>query len=589
MSYTVLARRYRSTGFDDVVGQDHVAQTLKRAITTGRIAHAFLFCGTRGVGKTSMARILAKALNCQKHDGPTAQPCGKCASCEAIARGDDMDVIEIDAASNTGVDNVRNIIDNARYRPAHSRFRVFIVDEVHMLSKSAFNALLKTLEEPPGHVKFILATTEPEKVPATILSRCQRYDFRSISTRQIADHLAAICKSEKVKADEQALLLIAKAGAGSMRDALSLLDRLLSSGTALTAETVEQMLGLPRSELLSGLVDAIGRGDLTVVLTSTQKALDSGLSVDALLAGLIDHLRTLLVMRVCGKDAKAMELLDATERAAEALAEQAGRFAPALLSQDIAILEELRRQLRSTQAGRALLDATLVRLALAEQFRPIDELLANDTGSKKNCETSGHGLKPRDNVARSAPVETPSRPDSADRGDSGVIDEQRDSEETTSNVTPVDAADLPAVRQAMLDLLTQRGQALASLVADAQLVGIEDDRAVLRYRPEHATFVRMLERNGKQDLVRDAFSQVLGRPVGLQLSIESAESSVTPLPPASVPAKPAQSQAQSPPPPVEPASGSIAVTNELRQSLRASEPLVRRLMDDLAAEIVRVE
>src|SRR5215471_9663961 len=164
MAYTVLARRYRSDTFDEVVGQDHVAQTLKRAIETGRIAHAYLFCGTRGVGKTSMARIMAKALNCEKAKGPTAEPCGKCNSCVAIARGDDIDVIEIDAASNTGVDNVRDIISNAQYRPAKSRFKVYIIDEVHMLSKSAFNALLKTLEEPPSHVKFILATTEPEKV-----------------------------------------------------------------------------------------------------------------------------------------------------------------------------------------------------------------------------------------------------------------------------------------------------------------------------------------------------------------------------------------------------------------------------------------
>src|SRR3954469_5072387 len=230
MSYTVLARRYRSGNFDELIGQEHIAQTLKKAIDTGRIAHAYLFCGTRGTGKTSTARILAKCLNCEKSDKPTSQPCGKCNSCQAIARGEDIDVIEIDAASNTGVDNVRDLINNAQFRPARSRFKVYIIDEVHMLSKSAFNALLKTLEEPPAHVKFILATTEPEKVLPTILSRCQRYDFRNIPTREIAAHLKNIVRKEKVKADEDALMLVAKAGAGSMRDALSLLDRLPSIG-----------------------------------------------------------------------------------------------------------------------------------------------------------------------------------------------------------------------------------------------------------------------------------------------------------------------------------------------------------------------
>src|SRR5438874_1729315 len=217
MSYTVLARRYRSRTFDEVVGQEHVAQTLKKAINSQRIAHAYLFCGTRGTGKTSMARILAKALNCEKAKGPTPSPCGQCESCKSIARGEDIDVIEIDAASNTGVDNVRDLIANSQFHPARSRFKVYIIDEVHMLSKQAFNALLKTLEEPPGHVKFILATTEPEKVLPTILSRCQRYDFRNIPTREIVAHLNAICKEEKIQAEEDALLLVAKAGAGSMR------------------------------------------------------------------------------------------------------------------------------------------------------------------------------------------------------------------------------------------------------------------------------------------------------------------------------------------------------------------------------------
>jgi len=374
MSYTVLARRYRSGTFDQLIGQEHIAQTLKKAIDSKRIAHAYLFCGTRGTGKTSTARILAKCLNCESSKEPTSEPCGKCNSCLAIARGDDIDVIEIDAASNTGVDNVRDLIANASYRPARSRFKVYIIDEVHMLSKAAFNALLKTMEEPPEHVKFILATTEPEKVLPTILSRCQRYDFRNIPTREIADHLKTIIKQEKIKADDDALLLVARAGAGSMRDALSLLDRLLSVGEKqLDVEMIEQMLGLPRTQIIFDLAQAIGEGDVKEALTRADKIVTGGLSTDTLIASLVDHLRNLLVLRTCGPDSKLVEV---PGLALKDLQQQAEKFDPIVLSQDIAILEELRRQVRTSQAGRALLDATLVRLALAEQFNQIGDLLA---------------------------------------------------------------------------------------------------------------------------------------------------------------------------------------------------------------------
>jgi len=337
MAYTVLARRYRSGTFDEVIGQEHIAQTLKKAITSGRIAHAYLFCGTRGTGKTSTARILAKCLNCLKFDAPTAEPCNQCESCLGISRGDDIDVIEIDAASNTGVDNVRDIIENSRYRPSRSRFKVYIIDEVHMLSKSAFNALLKTLEEPPSHVKFILATTEPEKVLPTILSRCQRYDFRNIPTREIAAHLKDICEKEKIKADEDALLLVAKAGAGSMRDSLSLLDRLLSIGESqLTTDLIEQMLGMPKSQLVFDLAQAIGAGDVKTVLKSASAMIQNGLSPDTLIASLVEHLRNLLILNACGEDS---ELVEVPGMSMKELVAQANQFEPAALSQDIALLE----------------------------------------------------------------------------------------------------------------------------------------------------------------------------------------------------------------------------------------------------------
>jgi DNA polymerase III subunit gamma/tau len=405
MSYLVLARKYRSTTFDDLIGQDHVARTLKKAIQSGRIAHAYLFCGTRGTGKTSTARILARCLNCEKAGAPTPDPCNKCNSCLAVARGDDIDVIEIDAASNTGVDNVRDLIANAQYRPARSRFKVYIIDEVHMLSKSAFNALLKTLEEPPEHVKFILATTEPEKVLPTILSRCQRYDFRNIPTREIAAHLKEITKKEKIKADDDALLLVAKAGAGSMRDALSLLDRLLSVGEKeLTAEMIEQMLGLPRTQLLFDLAQAIGEGDVKSVLKQADAIVSGGLSVDSLIAALVDHLRNLLVLRTCGPDE---ELVEVPGLPLADLLKQAERFDPAALTQDVTILEELRRNVRQSQAGRALLDATLVRMALADQFASIGQLLSRLDGGAAPARAAARPAGP--GVAPKLPVQSPAQ------------------------------------------------------------------------------------------------------------------------------------------------------------------------------------
>jgi len=380
MSYTVLARRYRSGTFEEVIGQEQIAQTLKKAIETGRIAHAYLFCGARGTGKTSTARILAKCLNCLKHDAPTSKPCTKCDVCVAVARGDDIDVLEIDAASHTGVDNVREIISNAHFRPARARFKVYIIDEVHMLSKSAFNALLKTLEEPPEHVKFILATTEPEKVPATILSRCQRYDFRNITTRQIAAHLAAICKQEKAHADEAALMLVARTAAGSMRDALSLLERLLSVGESrLTAADAERLMGLPKWQSLLELVSAIGDSDVGRTLTKAGAMLAEGMSGDALAAALAEQLRDLLILRTCPADA---DLVDASATATADLKREAEKFDPSALVQDITLLEEARRQMRQGHGGRALLDAVLARLAMADQFASMDQLLGRaDTGA----------------------------------------------------------------------------------------------------------------------------------------------------------------------------------------------------------------
>ncbi len=617
MSYTVLARRYRSATFDEVVGQAHVAQTLKKAIESGRIAHAYLFCGTRGTGKTSMARILAKSLNCEKSPGPTAEPCGQCESCKAVARGDDLDVIEIDAASNTGVDNIREVIENSQYRPARSRFKVYIIDEVHMLSKSAFNALLKTLEEPPSHVKFILATTEPEKVLQTILSRCQRYDFRNIPTREIAGHLKNICQKEQIEADEDALLLVAKAGAGSMRDSLSLLDRLLSIGEKkLNIDMIEQLLGMPKSLLIYDLAQAIGEGDVKKVLTGAQEMVQGGLSVDTLLVSLVDHLRNLLILRTCGPESKLVEVPGLSMNQ---LLKQAEQYDAVVLTQDITILEELRRQIRQSQAGRALLDATLARLAMAEQFATVGELLARVNGGggsgapvqKKKFEPASRPVaQPVSAPVQSEPTPVPvadedddlPRPGKVWEADKGPSlsellkqatggTEKKDLPPATSNIEPVDPANLPDIWSKVLKLAEDYGPGLPAVLKQGRLGSVDEEWAVIRFGVQAATMPKMLERNGKKDQIREALSKALNRNVGVKFDIDATD---PPKPAEPAPATPAQ-QAQPRPRAAEPspspapaAPSGIPLTSDLRKSLE-SDPLIKSVLDTLGGNIVKVE
>src|SRR6059058_1040754 len=286
--YTVVARRYRPQQFAELIGQEHVAQALVNALQTGRVAHAYLFTGARGVGKTSAARILAKALNCEK--GPTPTPCDACESCKAIAEGQDVDVVEIDGASNNRIDEARDLRQNIGFRPTRSRYKVYIIDEVHMLTTQAFNALLKTLEEPPPHVKFIFATTEVQKIPITILSRCQRFDFANVGPARIFDQLKSIVSREGLQADEDALRLVARRAGGSMRDSQSLLDQLLASAQGtLTAEHVNAVLGTAGDERVTELAAAILAHDAKTALNLVGSWVERGLQVGELVDQLVEY------------------------------------------------------------------------------------------------------------------------------------------------------------------------------------------------------------------------------------------------------------------------------------------------------------
>ncbi len=386
MAYTVLARKYRSRTFTEVIGQEPIATTLVNAIQVGRIHHGYLFTGTRGVGKTSMARILAKALNCLKYDAPTATPCCECDVCRAIAEGQDVDVLEIDAASNTGVDNIRELRSNTAYRPARARFKVYIIDEVHMLSTGAFNALLKTLEEPPEHVKFILATTEIHKVPATIQSRCQRFNFRNIGPEAIAQRLAEIAVAEGAQAEPAVVQRVARLANGSMRDALSILDQLLAvSPQKLSAAVLDELLPPAQDERIFSLLQHAAAGDVPALLSELDGILGAGQGLEVFCNDTIEIARTLLLVRTCGPDAA---MVDVPAGARDAYVALSQRFELSHYVQMIAMLEELRRNVRYSGVGRALTEAVLVRIARMHAWASIEQLLrqvpaAPDGGGEK--------------------------------------------------------------------------------------------------------------------------------------------------------------------------------------------------------------
>ena len=405
--YQVLARRYRSRTFGEVVGQESIAETLERAIDRDRTAHAYLFCGTRGVGKTSMARIFARALNTTESSGE-----GQAVE-DAILRGEDMDVVEIDGASNNGVQDARDLIANASIRPARSPFKIYIIDEVHMLSNAAFNALLKTMEEPPSHVKFILCTTEPHKVLPTIQSRCQRFDFRPISVPRIAAHLVDVLNRESIEADDAVVLRVARLANGSMRDGLSILERIVAAADGrLDPELLERVLGVPPEDIVRDVVSAIGGGDLAGTLRAMAALLGEGLAPERALDGIAERFRLLLSAGVCGADS---EILGTGSEEAAALVEEAACFEPEQLVHMIALCDAASSRVRVSASPRAILDAAVARMAMSERFARAASLLAGDTAAvtpakKKRLTAAESRPVSKTSIAPKSDVTTKGRP-----------------------------------------------------------------------------------------------------------------------------------------------------------------------------------
>ncbi|MEE8638397.1 MAG: DNA polymerase III subunit gamma/tau [Candidatus Margulisiibacteriota bacterium] len=356
MSYISLYRKWRSQTFDEIIGQPAIVQTLKNAIKNNRLAHAYLFSGPRGTGKTSTARILAKALNCEK--GPTPKPCDKCQSCVKIRNGHSVNVIEIDAASNRGIGEIRELRERIRYAPVEGRYKVYIIDEVHMLTPEAFNALLKTLEEPPSHTIFVLATTELQKVPLTIVSRCQRLDFRRIKLKEIEEHLLKVGRDEGFEIDEKALNLIGRVAEGSMRDAISLLDQLVSfSGHQISYDNVVMLLGTADEELLFAFGDAVASADPAKVLELVKKGLEEGRSTLQVTRDLVSHFRNLIHLKV-----GSSEVLELTSDYLERLRKQADKFSLQRIKEVLRALSRAELDMKWHPHARLVLEVALLEL-----------------------------------------------------------------------------------------------------------------------------------------------------------------------------------------------------------------------------------
>ena len=507
MAYTVLARKYRSQTFDDVVGQDPIAQTLKNAIKTDRVSHAYLFSGTRGVGKTTMARILAKALNCLAVDKPTTKPCCKCDSCTAINIGEDIDVIEIDGASNNRVDEIRELRENAIYRPARSRYKIYIIDEVHMLTPSAFNALLKTLEEPPSHIKFIFATTEPNKVLATIQSRCQRFDFSNIGPASIAGQLKALLKKEKIKFEEDLLLPLAKMANGSMRDGLSLLDRMISTGIEpLNSRILEEFLGCPNSEKVWNLIGQIGDSDPAGTLAAIEDLICTGISEAQVVDSLIDYMRDLMVVKSTGADSKLVILTDQQRKRAGELAE---KFDVAALVYNISTLEKLRWTIKNSDTSRALLEASMLRFALSEHFLNVDELLSQlrmgaSPGIKKNLPPSG-------NIPIKA-VAKPNKPQTRE------LQSSCNEPEATTGLTGIHS--IKDDWQNLLRVITTKlGPGTSGLLSSAEPSRFENGVLTLEFGASATMQKQMCESNGRAEQIQTLLSEQFSTPLRLKFEI----------------------------------------------------------------------
>lgn len=509
MSYLVLARKYRPQAFDQVIEQTHITRTLTNAISAGRVAHAILFSGPRGTGKTTVARILAKAMNCQQ--GPTPEPCNICRSCNEITAGHAIDVFEIDGASNNSVDQIRELRENIKYMPAHSPSKIYIIDEVHMLSAAAFNALLKTLEEPPSHVMFMFATTEPHKIPITILSRCQRYDFRRIGLDSISSHLASLCRREGFEIAAESLGLIAREAGGSMRDALSLLDQLMTCAQGLvTHEQVLDILGVIDRKIIFDLADSILNADIHAMLDILGDVYDRGHDMKKLYADLLEHFRNLLIVAM---DDKIEKLVDLPSGEIAQLVIQAKPLSAGSLNHVLDILFSAETSLRMSPQPKLALEMTLIKLLQTKPALPIDVLIdkldalrqevsAEDPPHKKSPEHDSS--RPEAQTLRAASEE---RPKGAGAEADAPADESSGNEEE--------------IWKRICKIVSQKNPSLAANLAKSRLKNITE-RSLEIDVPDNEFTINMIQREKNMVVLQQVCMEVFGHKQNIRVTVSKS-------------------------------------------------------------------
>jgi DNA polymerase-3 subunit gamma/tau len=525
-AYQALARKWRPQRFEDVVGQEGTTRTLQNAITAGRIHHAYLFTGPRGVGKTTIARIFAKALNCDSAPEPTPQPCGQCVPCKEIAAGISPDVIEIDGASNRGIDDIRELRERVRYTPTHSRYKVYYIDEVHMLTTEAFNALLKTLEEPPPHVKFLFATTEPHKVIATITSRCLRFDLRRIPMAVIADRLQRIAEAEAIAAEPGALTLIARCAEGSMRDAESILDQVVAfAGKTVGIRDVNEILGLVSDEVFWELDGAVVEGNVEAAIRVADRVVDEGRDVRRFIEELIAHYRDLLVALSSQTPANVLDLPDET---VAKIVEVAPGFDRDQLLHIIELLAEAEEQLRYAISPQVTLEVALIKLVRSRDRVPLDAVLDRIEQLRAQGPSVPGAARPQDQQVDlfSGSKKKPSAPQPMNvRSSSGRAS-------ALSSSPPASYSNPPAAGSAVLEPLSEpeasefsqlwarvleafegQGPSLRASIAAGRIVSFDDDELVIGFGEADVYHYEQVSKRESRGLVEDSLARALAKPV----------------------------------------------------------------------------